>query len=178
MNVVIPLELSKSIPTHPPVELPKRPDELTLGTKSAGLIDLDNSLLEKEHAVRISAMKERDRLESNGLGDQLNEMQSATWPVQKILAGRFKIDMCFCYQDDEGNETLQWCQGIVVQIQSDKSKEKNYINVLVKWKDKDVVDGGSNPTKEMLKMRDYNPETICNQSRQEDLHHLLVSADT
>lgn len=178
VKVVIPLELSKSIPTHPPVELPKRPDELTLGTKSAGLINLDNSLLEKEHAIRISAMKERDRLESNGLGDQLNEMQSATWPVQKILAGRFKIDMCFCYQDDEGNETLQWCQGIVVQILSDKSKEKNYINVLVKWKDKDVVDGGSNPTKEMLKMRDYNPETHCDRSWREDLHHLLVSADT
>ena len=149
VKVVITLEISKSIPTHPPVELPKRPDGLTLGKKSAGLIDLDNSLLEKEHAVQISAMKERDRLESNGLGDQLSEMQSATWPVQKILAGRFKIDMCFCYQDDEGNETLQWCQGIVVQIWSDKSKETNFMNVLVKWKDKDVVDGGSNPTKKL-----------------------------
>ena len=96
-------------------------------------------------------------------------MQSTTWPVEKILSGGFKIDMCFCYQDDEGNETSQWCQGIVVQIQS---------NVLIKWKAKDFVDGGSNPTKEMLKMRDYNPETNCNQSWQQDLHHLLVSADT
>ena len=61
VKVVITLEISKSIPTHPPVELPKRPDELTLGTKSAGLIDLDNFLLEKEHDVRINAMTERER---------------------------------------------------------------------------------------------------------------------
>ncbi len=124
MKVVIPLELSKSIPTHPPVELPTHLDELTLVTKSAGLTYLDNSLLKKEHAVRISVMKERDRLESNCLGDQLSEMQSATWPVQKILIGGFKIDMCFCYQDDEGNKTLQWCQEIVVQIQSDNQKRR------------------------------------------------------
>ena len=140
--VVIPLGLPKSIPTCPTVELQKHLDEWTLGTKLAGSIDFDQSLLEKEHAVKINAMKERARLESNGLGDQFNKIQETIWSAWKILAGGFKIDLCFCYQEDEGNEIIQSCQRIVVWIHSDKPKEKNDINVLIEWKDKDVIDVG------------------------------------
>jgi hypothetical protein len=140
--VVIPLGLPKSIPTRPTVELQKHLDEWTLGTKLAGSIDFDQSLLEKEHAVKINAMKERARLESNGLGDQFNKIQETIWSAWKILAGGFKIDLCFCYQEDQGNEIIQSCQRIVVWIHSDKPKEKNDINVLIEWKDKDVIDVG------------------------------------
>jgi hypothetical protein len=69
------MEATHAVPDKPPINLPKRPDELKLGTKSEGLIDLDNTSLAKEDRIRIEAMKEGDRLESIGFGDQLMEMQ-------------------------------------------------------------------------------------------------------
>ncbi len=67
--------------------------------------------------------------------------------------------MCFLYRDDKGNETLQWCQGTIVRIHSNKSNDKKYIIAIIQWKDEFVAEGGANPTKEMLKMMDYNPGT-------------------
>ena len=45
-----------------PVILPTRPDTFTLGTTSANLVALDNSMLAREELVRLNAMIERDRL--------------------------------------------------------------------------------------------------------------------
>ena len=47
--------------------------------------------MEKSQLVHLNATKERDRLESVGLGDQLMEMQGVKWPVDKILKGVFSI---------------------------------------------------------------------------------------
>jgi hypothetical protein len=170
---VIPLQDTKEIPDKPPLDLPKRPDNLALGTKSAGLIELDDSLLQQGQQIRIKAMKERDRLESNGFGDQLNELQETSWPVERILKLGFKIDMCFLYRDDEGNEMLQWCQGVVERIVNDKSNDKNYIIASIKWNNEFVDEGGANPTKEMFKKKDYNPEKHYDRAWREDLRHLL-----
>lgn len=72
---VIPMETIQIISGKPPINLPKRPDESKIGIKSVGLFYLDNTLLAREDHVQIDAMKERDRLESNGFDDQLMEMQ-------------------------------------------------------------------------------------------------------
>ena len=66
-----------------------------------------------------------------------------------------KIDKCFLYRDDEGNEMLQWCH---------KSDDKNFIIASIKWNNELVDEGGANPTKEMLKEKDYNPEKHCDQA--------------
>ena len=161
---VIPLQDTKEIPDKPPLDLPKRPDNLALGTKSAGLIELDDSLLQQGQQIRIKAMKERDHLESNGFGDQLNELQETSWPVKRILKLGFKIDMCFLYRDDEGNEMLQWCQGVVERIVNDRSDDKNYIIASIKWNNEFVNEGGANPTKGMLKKKDDNPEKHCDRA--------------
>ncbi len=76
VTVVTLLEQMETIPTQPPIKLSKRHNDITLGTKLAGLIDLDNILLKNAKTLRINAMKERDHLESNGFGDQFNEMQA------------------------------------------------------------------------------------------------------
>jgi hypothetical protein len=175
---VIPMEATHAVPDKPPINLPKRPDELKIGTKSAGLIDLDNTLLAKEDRIRIEAMKERDRLEGNGFGDQLMEMQESSWPVERILDDGFKIDMCFEYRDDEGTKMLQWCRGVIESIISDKSLTGNYIVVMIKWNDEYVKQGDRNPTKEKLRKKDYNPEMHGNGSWREDLHHLLKTSES
>jgi hypothetical protein len=38
--------------------------------------------------------------------------------------------------------------------------------------------GGLNPTKEMLKKKDYNPEKHHSRSWREDLQHLLLTANS
>ena len=78
----------------------------SLGTKSAALLELGACLINKEQWIFLNALKERDRLEESGFGDQLNEIQESIWPVEQILAGCFKIEMCCTYRDDEGNKTL------------------------------------------------------------------------
>ena len=48
INVVIPLSDNEIVPSKEPVNLPTRPDTFTLGTKSAYLVALDNSMLARE----------------------------------------------------------------------------------------------------------------------------------
>jgi hypothetical protein len=95
VSVVIPLQQTKSIPTEPPLNFRKHHDELTLGTKSAGLVELDNSMLQQRQQIRINAMKEREFCYSNGFWDQLNEIQETSWPVERILRGGFKLTCAF-----------------------------------------------------------------------------------
>ena len=83
-------------------------------------------LINKEHQICLNALKERDRLEESGFGDQLNEIQESSWPVEQILACGFRIEMCWTYCDDEGNKTLIWFRGVVDSIVRNKSEEKNY----------------------------------------------------
>ena len=45
INVIIPLEDNEIVPSKAPVNLPTCPDTFTLGTKSADLVALDNSVL-------------------------------------------------------------------------------------------------------------------------------------
>ena len=145
MIAVIPLQSVKLVPCEPPVNLPKRPDEFSLGTKSAALLELDTCLIDKEHQICLNALKERDRLEESGFGDQLNEIQESSWPVEQILAGGFKIEMCWTYRDDEGNETLNWCRGVVDSIVRNKSEEK-IIEVMIKWNENCIEEEDLNPT--------------------------------
>ena len=41
------------------------------------------------------------------------EMQEILWPIKRLRAKDFAIDMLFEYEDDD-RSTLVWCQGRVV----------------------------------------------------------------
>ena len=109
VNTMILLQNFKTVLNELPINLPKHPDSYSIGTKSASLVELDNTLLEKSQLVHLNAMKERDRLESVGFRYQLMEMQEVNWHVDEILKGGFRLDMCFQYQYDDGDQSLQWC---------------------------------------------------------------------
>ena len=179
VNTVTPLQNFKTVPDEPPINLPKCPDIYSIGTKSGSLVELDNTLLEKSQHVRLNAMKERDRLESVGFRDQLMEMQEVNWPIDKILKGGFRLDMCFQYEDDDGDQSLQWCRGVILSVLCDKSNtdSKKYLQVKVKWDDEFVGPNDLNPTKDMLQKKDYNPETHGNGSWREDLFQKLQTAE-
>jgi hypothetical protein len=58
------------------------------------------------HPQLFNAMVERERLEDDGIGDELMEMQEILWPIKRLRAK-------FEYEDDNGS-MLVWCQGRVV----------------------------------------------------------------
>lgn len=176
VETVIPLKDSKSVPEEPPIDLPTRPDLKLIGTKSADLVRLDNSVLAREERIRLEAMIERDRLEDQGCGDQLMELQEVSWPLEKIRGGSFRIDMCFEYTDD-GETMLQWCRGIVKKVLKDKAAEQNHIIVQVEWDNAFVAEGQSKKTTEKLTKRNYNPEKHKQGSWREDLHHMAKTAE-
>ena len=116
-EIVIPLEDINKVPKQALIKLPTRPDDFTIGMKSADLIQLDNGALAREECIRLNTMLERDRREMSGFGDQLMEMQQTSWAIDKIWVGSFKIDTCFAYGDKDGEVLqLQWCQGTVLKI--------------------------------------------------------------
>ena len=124
INVVIPLADNEIVPITTPVNLPTRPDTFTLGTKSANLLALENSILAREERVWLNVIIEKDILEDSGYGDQLMEMQENSWPLERIGNRTFeKIDMCF-EMTDVGRTILQWCQGTVIELVKDKETLK------------------------------------------------------
>ncbi len=116
-EAVIPLEKQKKIPAKPPVNLPRQKDHASLGNALTlmDLIALDNNQEIDKESLRLWAMKERDRLESNGFGDQLMEMQKAMAPIDHIFKGSWRIDMCFEYTE-KSEAILQKCQGEVTKL--------------------------------------------------------------
>ena len=58
--------------------------------------------------------------------------------------------MCFSYTE-EGQSSLQWCQGVVT-VKKDKTEKYNYLDVEVKWND-EFVENGCKVTRQKLKNR-------------------------
>jgi len=76
--VVIPLQRTLKVPEHPPMNLPTRPSLPTLGTKASDIVDMDLQSTQQNIQLRIDAYKERERLEEEGISDQLSELQQFT----------------------------------------------------------------------------------------------------
>ena len=61
--------------------------------------------------LRIDAYKERERLEEEGFGDQLSELQQFTWKIfdgSKLKSSPWGIDMLCEYVDDECEQMLRY----------------------------------------------------------------------
>ena len=84
--VVIPLQRTKSVPEHPPINLPTRPFLLTLGTKASDIVDMDSQSTQQNAQFRMDAYRERELLEEEGIGDQLSELQQISW-IEVIAMG-------------------------------------------------------------------------------------------
>ena len=121
-------------------------------------------------------MIERDRLENQGYGDQLMEVQEFLWPVERIRNGTFKkLDMCFSYEHD-GEKMLQWCQGEITEVVKDKERN-NYMVVKVTWDKDSVKEGESDKTTEKLEKGRWNPEVHEEGAWREDLRGLVKTSD-
>ncbi len=172
VKVVLPLENTELVPDAPPMNLPGLPSLPALGTVAHDVTALEEKNDNAGLQIRINAMVERERLEDNGFGDELMEMQEVLWPIDRLRAKDFAIDMLFEYEDEDGS-TLVWCQGKVVDFIRE-SKDKHVI-VKIEWSDMCVKDGDQRITKNHLKKTKWNPNVPVGGAWKEDLNHKLMS---
>ena len=106
---------------------------------------------------------------------KLMKMQQVLWPVERLVAQDFVIDVLFEYEDDD-ESTLMWCQSKIVDfIREVKDK---HVFVKIEWDDKYVRDGDSNKvTKNQLKKTKWNPNIPVGGAWREDLYHKVMNSE-
>ena len=173
VKVVLPLADTKEVPTEPPLELPGLPEMCRLGQRAQDCIELEKTLKSEDSDFRLRALREREKLEENGFGDQLMEMQQTLWPLESLRTSDFKVDKLFeCTIDDEPD--LQWYQGKVVEYISE-SKNKHVI-VKIEWNEDCLREGDPKITREKLLRTNWNPEEPCDGAWREDLYHKILKS--
>ena len=90
-------------------------------------------------------MVDQERLEDDGIGDELMEMQEILWPIKRLQAKDFAIDMLFEYEDNDGS-MLMWGQGRVVAFIKESIDKQVYVKI--ESSDKCVRDGDLKITSE------------------------------
>jgi len=100
-------------------------------------------------------MVERERLEDDGINDELMEMQEILWPIKRLRAKDFAIDMLFEYEEDDGSTLLVWGQGRVVAFIMESIDKHVYVKI--ESSDKCVRDGDLKITRNQTKKKKWNP---------------------
>ena len=120
-------------------------------------------LLESNDTARIDEMEFRERAaklriqrEARGEGSIFSEMQPLYRPELDELMDK-RIDVLYSFQLDSGDKVLQWCQGKVIKILTEKRKP----TVVVRWDPMTDVDGKENSieeTQQELPQRKWNKD--------------------
>ena len=103
--------------------------------------------------LRIDAYKERERLDKEGIGDQLSELQQFTGKIidgSKLKSSPWGSDMLCEYTDDECERMYVWCQGKVVELVRQSDTEAV---VKIKWNESCLQPGDPKVTRHILKSR-------------------------
>jgi hypothetical protein len=94
---------------------------------------MDLQSTQQNTLLRIDAYKERERLEEEGIGNQLSELQQFSWKIfegSKLKSSPWEINVLCEYTDDECKPTYVWCQGKVVELMRQTDTEAI---VKIKW---------------------------------------------
>ena len=84
----------------------------------------------------LDTLKEREREELMGIGDQSEYMNEINWLGKKFQKG-YEIEKIFaCEEDDE--DKLKWVPGVLTNVLS-RNDEK--IVATIKWDEKMIADG-------------------------------------
>ena len=63
-----------------------------IGTQALDVIAFDNSLEASKTKVILDTMKDREKLEDDGIDDQVEYMNAVNWPIERIGNGSFLIE--------------------------------------------------------------------------------------
>ena len=169
---VIPLQGVKSVPPTPPIHLPGRPDTKRIGTQALDVIAHDNSLESSKTRVILETMKEREKLEDDGIDDQVEYMNAVNWPVERIGNGDFLIEKLFNCE----NDNLKWCRGVVSKMfTKNVDDDTKQIIVEVEWNEDSVAEGEAASSREILKKSKFNPSKPSKGAWREDLNDKILN---
>ena len=125
-NAIIPEQGKRIIPIAPPVNLQERKPLPTLGTTAADVDKMNNDQNKNNEKIRDNAQKQRDELESQNIGDVVEEMQPRNAPLCDDTLVDRKIEVCL-----QAGEVCMWYRGEVKHLHD----KNNHVNV--KWTDLD-----------------------------------------
>ena len=95
---------------------------------------------EEQEGIKLESMldtlKEREREELMGIGDQSEYMNEINWPGKKLKKG-YEIEKLFAHKEDD-EDKLTWVPGVVTNVLS-RNDEK--IVATIKWDEKMIGDG-------------------------------------
>jgi hypothetical protein len=142
------------------MNLPTRLTLPTLGTKAFDIIDMEVLSTEQNTKLQMDAYKERERMEDEGIGDQLSEMQQFSWKIfdgTKLKSSPWGIDMLWMweYTDDDCEPMYIWCQGKVVELVRQTDTEAV---LKIKWNEVCLQSGDQSVTRHVLKKTKWNPQ--------------------
>ena len=123
-------------------------------------------------AYMLQALKERERDELMGVGDQCKYMNEVNWPDKSLKVG-YELEKLFVYPKDEEYKFI-WVPVMVTEVLS-RNGEK--IVASIKW-DKDMIgEGGSDESDEQLLKSKWNPDTPKPGAWRQDLHCSIIKID-
>ena len=149
IDIVLPEQRKRRIPSKPTMQLPSRKFTPQLGTRSSDLQYLDDRYNDMKRDAIEAAEKMRDQLEDDGEVDRYEKLQPTTRPdVNKELIG-VEIEMLYQHNEPCGKVVDQWCQGVVVAV-------KRGDKVQVCWSAETLFEGDDGITEEHLMKSKWN----------------------
>ena len=148
INNIIPQQNKRGVPDSPTLELPSRRHTCQLGTVTADVGNLDTCYEVEKESIIVEAVKMRDELEAQGETDRYEKLQPSRPEVDEQLIGQ-GIEQLWIYEEEDGEKSPQWCQGVVVAI-------KNRSKMHIQWNKNCSRHGGLPITEEALMRSKYN----------------------
>ena len=152
--------------------MPKMPDLPVLGTQTNDLENYEEGMEDEKLASMLQALKERERDELMGVGDQCEYMNEVNWPDKSLKVG-YELEKLFVYPEDE-EDKLIWVAGVVTEVLS-RSGEK--ILASIKWDEDMIGEGESDESDEQLLKSKWNPDTPKPGAWRQDLRHLMITIE-
>jgi hypothetical protein len=121
LKLIIREENKLTRPTDPALEMPKRAERPILGTATQQLLESNNTARIDKKQFRESAAEQQKQREARGEGIFFSVMQPLYCPELNELIDR-RIDVLYSFQLDLGEKALQWCQGKVIKLLTEKTK--------------------------------------------------------
>lgn len=167
IDVILPAEQTREIPTEPTVGLYMVNNEYTLGTTTTLNIDERFNAMSSEE-FRQKMTEERERRETERETDRAAQLQRNVMPeFNQNLVG-FKIEFCFTYIDDEdGSEYPAWCDGVIESIVNERLR-----TVMIRWNADKVADGDQLVSRHPLLKSCWNPRNPKQNAWREHINDL------
>ena len=96
------------------------------GTVAADVVMIDEQQEFDAELIVERAQALCQEREDNGLEDIVESVQPPQWPkVDSTLVGK-RLEICWKFDTDDGDEVLRWCPGVVTEVSNGSNIKKEW----------------------------------------------------